>query len=104
MKNDRYDNMLEALAVAQKNGFIHDFHYEQNVLVTEDNSRFVAEEITIVEYHRFEGASNPDDEAVLYLIKTSNGLYGTLSDAYGVNADPELAAFMERIHLDEKKK
>jgi hypothetical protein len=37
----------------------------------------------VIAYYRFEGASNPDDNVVLYVIETSRGEKGLLLDAYG---------------------
>ena len=51
----------------------------------------------VSEYHRFEGASDPDDMAILYAIQTRSGLRGTLADAYGVYADPGVGAFMREV-------
>ena len=55
------------------------------------------EDVVIAEYHRFEGVSDPDDMAILYALETSTGVRGTLSDAFGVYADPAVGAFMNRV-------
>src|SRR5690349_16078942 len=103
MESDRYDSLLDALEAARKKSFIHDFHLENDLLTTEDGSQFSSREISILEYHRFEGESDPEDESVIYLIETANGVRGTLVDAYGVKADEQVAEFLERVRLDEKK-
>jgi hypothetical protein len=42
----------------------------------------------IAEVYRFEGASDPSDEVVVYAIRSSvNNLYGILINAYGVYAE-----------------
>ena len=53
----------------------------------------------IREYHRFEGASDPDDMAILYAILSKCGLRGTLADAFGVYADPATAAVLDAIPM-----
>jgi hypothetical protein len=59
---------------------------------------FAADQVTIAEYHRFEGVSDPDDMAILYAIETRSGVRGTLADAFGVYSDPTVGAFIEKVH------
>jgi hypothetical protein len=65
--------------------------------VVGSGKRFVASEVTIAEYHRFEGVSDPDDMAILYAIETRSGVRGTLVDAFGYYSDPRVGAFMDQI-------
>jgi hypothetical protein len=58
------------------------------------------EDIHIVEFFRFEGITNPDDMAILYVIETNDGLKGTILDAFGLYSDDDLGAFMKQV---EKK-
>lgn len=60
---------------------------------------FSADQITIAEFHRFEGISDPDDMSILYAIETRSGVRGTLADAFGVYADPQVGAFMRDVAL-----
>ena len=57
------------------------------------------EQVVMSGYYRFEGASDPDDMAILYALETRGGLRGTLSDAFGVYADPRVGAFMRAVTL-----
>jgi len=56
-----------------------------------------ADELTIREYRRFEGESDPDDLAVVYAIEVADGTRGTLVDAFGVYADPAVGALLEKV-------
>ena len=42
------------------------------------------DEIKIIKTYRFEGDSDPADEAIIYLIKAHDGVIGYSLDAYGV--------------------
>jgi len=44
---------------------------------------FTPEEITIDSFYRFEGESDPADNAIVYAIKSKDGVKGLLIDAYG---------------------
>jgi hypothetical protein len=61
------------------------------------------EEITVVNFFRFEGSSDPDDNAILYVIETSDGKKGTLVDAYGIYNDARTSAFIKEVHEFHKK-
>jgi hypothetical protein len=44
---------------------------------------YVPSEVKIVNFYRFEGESDPADNAVLYAIEANDGTKGLLIDAYG---------------------
>ena len=58
---------------------------------------FAADQVVIAGYHRFEGASDPGDMAIVYAIEARGGLRGTLVDAFGVYADPGVGALVRQI-------
>ena len=58
-------------------------------------------ELTIVEHHRFEGASDPDEMSVVYAIEARDGTRGVLVDAYGVYSNPDLSAFLKNVPMRE---
>jgi hypothetical protein len=58
---------------------------------------FQPEDVKILEHQRFEGTSDPDYMAILYIIETKNGLKGSVVDAFGVYANPELFDFMKKV-------
>jgi hypothetical protein len=60
---------------------------------------FSADQVVLLEEHRFEGVSDPDDMAILYGLETRGGLRGTLADAFGVYADPLIGDFMHGVAL-----
>lgn len=81
-----YDTVSEAVAGLKKRGFDLDFNLQENCLVCHDN-RFDVNELEIVETHRFEGDTDPSDEAVVYAIESKNGEKGVLVNGYGISAD-----------------
>jgi hypothetical protein len=60
---------------------------------------YPAEELSIRESHRFEGASDPDDLSVVYAIEATDGTRGVLVDAFGTYADPAVAQVLRDIHI-----
>ena len=89
---------MPALARLESAGYTADFRAEGNVLrVVGTMRRYAAEDAFIHDYYRFEGASDPDDMSVIYAVETGDGTLGTLIDAYGTYADPDIAALVARM-------
>lgn len=61
------------------------------------------EDVKIVNFYRFEGYSNPDDNSILYAIETAEGERGTITDAYGPNGDPLITNFIQQVERFGKK-
>jgi len=61
------------------------------------------DQITVKNFFRFEGQSDPNDNTIMYVIETHDGLKGTLVDAYGAYADVKLSEFMNQVESFNKK-
>jgi len=56
------------------------------------------EALEVVEVHRFEGESNPDDESIVVAVACrSCGWHGVLVSAYGSSASNEVAEFLTAL-------
>jgi hypothetical protein len=83
-----YKTMAEAVEGLRQRGFTTDFSVDKETgQVLAGGQTFKSDELTIVEHHRFEGMSDPDDASVVYALQASNGLKGVLADAYGPYAN-----------------
>ena len=60
-------------------------------------------EVKVVDFHRFEGSSDPGDQSILYAIETNDGSKGTLVDAFGPESDSKVTAFMQQVEEISKK-
>lgn len=67
------------------------------------HSNYKPEEIQAINSFRFEGQSAPDDNAILYVIETNDGIKGTLIDADGEYTDPQVSKFMKDVEINQKK-
>ncbi|WP_432710782.1 hypothetical protein [Pedobacter sp.] len=54
---------------------------------------YTPEDLTIIKTYRFEGDSDPGDNAVLYLLEDKNGQIGYIMDAYGMYSSQEGKGF-----------
>jgi len=87
-----------------KDGFKDSFKVMPRGLYSCANSRyFRPEQVSIVDFYRFEGQSDPSDNAIMYVIETADGSKGTLIDAYGAYADASINVFMNEVEDIHKK-
>src|SRR2546428_12920192 len=94
----QYSTLQEALQGLKARGFTENLELDGQRLRAVGTARsFAADELTIIEHHRFEGASDPDDMSIVYGIEASDGTRGVLVDAYGVYSDPRLSEFLKTV-------
>lgn len=85
-------------------GYTDDFKIVDSGLKSLKSERvYNPEEIHVKNFFRFEGQSDPNDNTIMYVIETNDGLKGTLVDAYGPYADVKLSEFMQQVGSFEKK-
>ena len=96
--------MVEAIEGLRKRGFTANFEFLDHTFRDVESGRtFRADELTIVEHFRFEGASDPDDMSVVYAIESIDGFKGVIADAFGLYADADLGGFLETVEIREGK-
>lgn len=79
--------LVGTLNKLKEEGFTHDFNIHNNQLKSGDIT-LSPKEFEIVKVYRFEGASDPADNSVLYAIKSlHHDVKGTLINGYGMYAD-----------------
>lgn len=64
---------------------------------------YQSEDVSIISFYRFEGESDPADNAILYVIETDTGEKGTLVDAYGPYSDPHVDSFLKEVENIKKE-
>jgi len=72
-------------------------------LCSSRNKVYAPGDVKVIDFFRFEGQSDPADNAILYVIETSDGVKGTLIDAYGTYADEHINKFMAEVEEINKK-
>ncbi len=95
-----YTTVSDTLASLKAEGYELDFNLKPACV--ECGSADIAlypDDFVIDKFFRFEGASNPDDSAIVYAISSKDGLKGTLVDAYGVYADSLTTEMIEKLRV-----
>lgn len=91
-----YATVTEAIEALRKQGFTIDFNLEDSCLVYE-TSKLCTDDFEIVDVYRYEGDSDPGDEATVYGIASKNGIRGILVMGYGISAEGVSAEFLEKL-------
>lgn len=99
MKQTHYATISEAVDTLRQQGFTTDFRLEFDQLSC-PQARLSADEFSIVAVYRYEGDSDPADEAIVYAIQATTGLKGLLITGYGASEDvvsEQILAKLQRI-------
>ena len=92
-----YATVTDAIAKLREQGFTCDFNLEQNRLIVGEHE-YTTDEFEIVDLYRYEGASDPGDEATVYALASKSGIKGILVSGYGVSADEATEETLKQLH------
>jgi hypothetical protein len=90
---------MPAILRLERSGYTAEFVAEggDTLRVSGTERRYAAAAAHIHDFYRFEGTSDPDDMSVIYAVQTDDGTRGTLIDAFGTYASPEIGAILDRM-------
>ncbi len=93
-----YDTLSEALDGLRKQGFTQDYNLKADHLHCQpDDIVLRPADFDVVDVYRFEGMTDPANEAVLYAIEAKNGNKGVLVDGYGASSESISAEMAEKL-------
>ena len=93
-----YDTVSQAVNELRARGFTMDFNLKENCIIC-NQQEFNPEDFKIVEVYRYEGDSDPADEAVVYAIESKNGLKGVLVNGYGISAETLSSEMAKKLSM-----
>jgi hypothetical protein len=98
---ENYGTLSETINGLSKEGYTLDFNIsKERIVCHQTNAEFEPEDFEIDKAYRFEGASNPDDQAVLYAISSAKfGVKGILVNGYGISADEATDAIISKLKI-----
>ena len=96
--------MTEVIDHLRKEGYAEDFNLQQNCLVCRDGHYSVFHnEFVIDRVFRFEGDSDPADEATVYAISSPKyGIKGILVNGAGIYTEEMTDEMLESLKIDRK--
>ena len=98
---ESYDTVVKTLDGLKKRGYTTDFNIAFDKLIYHEAKVCLKfNEFEITEVYRFEGETNPSDEAVVYAVESkSKDMKGVLINAYGVYADPMSDTMIKKLSM-----
>lgn len=95
-----YDTVAEAVKGLKQRGYTIDFNLEADKIFCSNTPLSLkAADFEITEYYRFEGESDPADEAVVYAIESSKGERGLLVTGFGISAEGVGEEMIEKLRV-----
>ncbi|MBF2709264.1 hypothetical protein [Flavobacterium soyangense] len=88
-----YATVSEALEELNKKGFIHDFNLQDENIIKNPH------QYQIIHIYRYEGNTDPGDEAVVYGIKSNSGEKGVYVAGFSANSENKTAQILEKISI-----
>lgn len=98
-----YATVTEAIEKLKTQGFTLDFNLEQNHLKADEQS-YPADDFEIVDIYRYEGPSDPADEAMVYALQSPAGAKGILVTGYGYSTDEVAEETLKQLHYKYQNK
>ncbi|MET4082843.1 hypothetical protein ABIB40_002807 [Pedobacter sp. UYP30] len=82
--------LSEVINVLVGRGYTLDFNLKNNQSIPEEHDIHQFPELFLIDGHyRFEGESDPEDQAIVYAISSKTGeVKGVLVNGYGISSDP----------------
>lgn len=93
-----YDTVSDAVNGLKKRGYTMDFNLDENCIVCHED-KFNPEDFEIVEVYRFEGNSDPADEAIVYAIESNKGHKGVLVNGYGPSSETMSSEMANKLDI-----
>lgn len=85
-------------------GYTEDFNLLDETLHSQkERKEFLSQEFIVDQVFRYEGISNPADEAILYAINTSTGRKGILLDGYDYSSGQVSEELIKKLDLKQKR-
>ena len=98
---DSYETLSAALNGLKAKGYTEDFNLEPHCLACSSRAlKLYPDDFVIDEFYRFEGASNPADNSIVYAISSKAGVKGIIVDAYGVYADSLTDEMTQKLRIE----
>lgn len=96
-------SVIEIIEQLRSEGYINDFSIKNDTILDDSGIKsYRPEDLIIERIERYEGDSNPSDNAVIYVLTAKDGTKGILVDSYGAYADPKLAKIIGDIPVREE--
>ncbi len=100
---ESFGTLSETINGLIKSGYTHDFNIMNDCIVCHQTNLILSpDDFQIDKVYRFEGASDPDCQSILYAISSiKNDVKGTLVNGYGISADEATSKLIEKLRTND---
>ncbi len=100
-RESHYETVSEAISQLREKGYTTDFNLQENCIVCHAG-KFGSDEFEITDVYRYEGDSDPGDEATVYAIESNSGLKGILVTGYGASSDAMSDEILAKLKMGDQ--
>jgi len=93
-----YNTVSNAVTLLRNAGFTMDFHLKNSDIFL-DERKVDINDLKIVKFFRYEGESDPADEASVYGLESTTGLKGILVTGDESNSESSFSKILKKLHL-----
>ncbi len=99
---ESFGTLSETINGLIKLGYTHDFNIQEDCLVcNQTNDTLSPDDFQIDKVYRFEGASDPEYQSILYAISSSKfDVKGILVNGYGISANEASSKLIEKLRTN----
>lgn len=96
--------LSEVLNTLKRRGYETEFIFSDKDGMQGFDQKYLPIDLTLIRTYRFEGMSDPEDNAALYLLEDKSGNIGYIIDSYGnqSNYGTRFSEFLKRVPIDNK--
>lgn len=97
---EAFETVTAAIDGLRKQGYTIDFNLKSDCLEHGDDAlRIHPEDFQVDAFFRFEGMTDPSDEAIVYAISSEKySMKGVLVNGFGISAEPLNAVMLQKLH------
>ena len=101
--NENFGTLSETINGLIAFGYTHDFNIQDECLVCHRTNEILSpKDFQIDKVYRFEGASDPEYQSILYAISSSKfNIKGTLVNGYGISSDEKISKLVESLQTNK---
>ncbi|WP_078779948.1 hypothetical protein [Elizabethkingia meningoseptica] len=108
MENNDMTTLVQVMNTLKRRGVDKEIQMtdDKKFILQNSNKEYKPEDLTIIKVYRFEGDSNPSDNAALYLVEDTTGQKAYIIDSYGAEsnyAGSDFNDFLSAIVVDERE-
>jgi len=98
---EKTDTLSGQITILRAEGYTEDFNLMEDSLECRDGDyKLLHDQFNVDEVFRFEGDSDPADEAILYAISSEHyPLKGILVNGYGIYTDKVTDQMVKKLHV-----